>query len=327
MKAIVQERYGPPSDVLELRDIEPPAAADNQVLVRVEAASVNPADWHLMRGDPYIARLQTGMRRPKHTVLGSDVAGRVEAIGANVTAFGPGDEVYGCSFADGHGGFGERAAVRADLLAAKPANLSFEQAAAVPLAGMTALQGLRDHGRLQPGQKVLVIGASGGVGTFAVQIAKALGGEVTGVCSTRNVDLVSSLGADHVIDYTKEDFTRGGARYDLILQVAGTASPSDCRRALTPKGALLLSSGEPTGRVFGPVGRMVKAGVLAPFVSQRMLSFLMKPKKEDLLVLKQLIEDGKVTPVIDRTYPLAEVPEAIGYLEGLRARGKVVVII
>jgi NADPH:quinone reductase-like Zn-dependent oxidoreductase len=327
MKAIVQERYGPPRDVLELRDIEPPAVGDDQVLVRVQAASVNPADWHLMRGDPYIARLQMGLRRPKHAVLGSDVAGRVETVGANVARFAPGDEVYACSFSDGMGGFGERAAVRADLLAAKPANLSFEQAAAVPLAGMTALQGLRDHGRLEPGQKVLVIGASGGVGTFAVQIAKALGGEVTGVCSTRNVDLVTSLGADHVIDYTNEDFTRGGARYDLILQVAGTASPSDCRRALTPRGTLLLSSGEPTGRVFGPVGRMVKAGVLSPFVSQRMLSFLMKPKQEDLLVLKQLIEDGKVTPVIDRTYPLAELPEAIGYLEALRARGKVVVII
>jgi NADPH:quinone reductase-like Zn-dependent oxidoreductase len=327
MKAIVQERYGPPGDVLELRDIEPPAMGDNQVLVRVEATSVNPADWHMMRGDPYIARLQMGLRKPKHIVLGSDVAGRVEATGASVTTFQPGDEVYGCSFSDGYGGFGERVAVRADLLAAKPANLSFEQAAAVPLAGMTALQGLRDHGHLQAGQKVLIIGASGGVGTFAVQIAKALGGEVTGVCSTRNVELVSSLGADHVIDYTKEDFTRGGERYDVILQVAGTASPSECRRALTPKGTLLQSSGEPTGRVFGPVGRMVKAGVLSPFVSQRMLSFVMKPKGDDLLVLTQLIEDGKVTPVIDRTYPLAEVPEAIGYLEGLRARGKVIVTI
>jgi NADPH:quinone reductase-like Zn-dependent oxidoreductase len=327
MKAIVQERYGAPRDVLELRDVETPAVGDNAVLVRVEATSVNPADWHFMRGDPYIARLQMGLRRPKHTVLGGDVAGRVETVGANVTTLAPGEEVYGCSFSDGMGGFGERVAVRADLLAAKPANLSFEQAAAVPLAGMTALQGLRDHGRLEPGQKVLIIGASGGVGSFAVQIAKALGGEVTGVCSTRNVDLVGSLGADHVLDYTKEDFSRGAERYDVILQVAGTASPSDCRRALTPKGTLLQSSGEPTRRVFGPVGRMVKAGVLSPFVSQRMLSFVMKPKGDDLLVLKQLIEEGKVTPVIDRTYPLAEVAEAIAYLEGLRARGKVVVTI
>jgi NADPH:quinone reductase-like Zn-dependent oxidoreductase len=300
---------------------------DDEVLVRVHASSVNPADWHLMRGDPHIARLSFGLRRPKDTIPGCDVAGRVEAIGRNVTTVQPGDEVFGSPFMHGFGAFAERVVVPEDLLAPKPANLSFEQVAAVPLAASTALQGLRDHGRIEPGHKVLIIGASGGVGTFAVQLAKVLGAEVTGVCSTTNVDLVRSLGADHVIDYTQDDFTRGEERYDLILQVAGTSSPSDCRRALTPNGTLVLISGESDDRWIGPVDRIVKALLLSPFVSQRMVNFTVAPNQEDLQALKELIEAGKVTPVIDRTYSLSEAPEGIRYLEEGHARGKVVITV
>ena len=295
------------------------------MLVRVRATSVNPADWHLIRGEPYIARLQAGLRKPKNIVPGCDVAGHVEAVGKNVTMFRPGDEVFGSPFGRGLGTFAERVCVSDDRLALKPANLSFDQAAVVPLAAKTALQGLRDHGLVKPGHKVLVIGASGGVGTFAVQIAKSYGAEVTGVCSTRNVDLVRSLGADHVIDYTQVDFTEGGRRYDLIFQLAGTRSPSDCRRALTSKGTLLLSSGESGGRWIGPVDRIVKALVSSPFVSQKMTSFVVKPNMQDLQFLKGLIEAGNVTPVIDRTYSLSEVPQALEYLEEGRARGKVVI--
>ncbi|MBI3972065.1 MAG: NAD(P)-dependent alcohol dehydrogenase [Chloroflexi bacterium] len=327
MKAIVQDKYGSPEAVLKLQDIEKPVVKDDEVLVRVRAASVNPADWHLMRGKPYIARLQIGLRRPKDTVPGCDVAGQVEGVGKNVTMFQPGDEVFGSPFMHGFGAFAERVCVSEDLLAVKPANLSFDHAAAVPLAALTALQGLRDHGRIEPGHKVLIIGASGGVGTFAVQIAKSFGAEVTGTCSTRNVELVRSIGADHVIDYTQEDFTQGRQRYDLILQLAGTRSPSDCRRALTPKGTLVLISGESSGRWIGAVDRIVKARALSPFVSQTMVSFTVKPNKEDLQVLKELIEAGKITPVIDRTYPLSEVPKAIRYLEEGHARGKVVITV
>jgi NADPH:quinone reductase-like Zn-dependent oxidoreductase len=326
MKAMVNMKYGPP-DVLELTEVERPTPKDDEALLKVHAASVNPADWHLLRGTPYIARLQLGLRKPKDRILGCDVAGRVEAVGKNVTTLQPGDDVFGSPFMLGFGAFAERVCVSEDLLAPKPANLSFEQAAAVPLAASTALQGLRDHGRIEPGHKVLIIGASGGVGTFAVQIAKTLGAEVTGVCSTRNVELVRSLGADHIIDYTREDFTQSGQKYDLIFQLAGTHSPSECRRVLTSKGTLLQISGDSDGRWIGPVDRIIKALVLSPFVSQKMASFTVKPNKEDLQFLKQLIEAGTLTPVIDRTYPLSEVPEAIRYLEEGHAQGKVVITV
>jgi NADPH:quinone reductase-like Zn-dependent oxidoreductase len=326
MKAIVYHQYGSPS-VLGLREAEEPTPRADEVLVKVRAASVNPADWHLLRGEPYVARLQLGLRKPKVRVLGCDVAGQIEAVGETVEMLRAGDDVFGSPFMNGFGVFAEYVCVSEDLLAPKPANLSFEQAAAVPLAASTALQGLRDHGGIAPGQKVLIIGASGGVGNFAVQIARAFDAEVTGVCSNRNVEMVRSLGADHVIDYTREDFTQCGQRYDLIFQLAGTRSPSECRRALAPKGTLLLSSGESEGRWIGPVGRIIKALALSPFVSQKMASFTVKPNKEDLGFLKQLIEAGKLQPVIDRTYPLSETPEAIGYLENGHARGKVVITV
>ncbi len=327
MKAMVNMKYGPP-DVLELTEVEKPAPKDDEVLLKVHAASVNPADWHLLRGEPYIARLQLGLRKPKERVLGCDVAGQVEALGKNVKMLKPGDEVFGSPFMHGFGAFAEGVCVSEDLLAPKPATLSFEQAAAVPLAASTALQGLRDHGRIEPGHKVLIIGASGGVGTFAVQIAKSFDAEVSGVCSTRNVEMVRSLGADHVIDYTVEDFTQSGhKKYDLIFQLAGTRSPSECRRALTSKGTLLQISGESDGRWIGPVDRIIKALVLSPFVSQKMASFTVKPNKEDLQFLKELIEAGKLTPVIDRKYSLSETPEAIRYLENGHARGKVVICV
>ncbi len=323
MKAIVYTEYGS-SDVLELRDIDRPEIADEEVLVRVHAAGVDRGVWHIMTGLPYPIRLAGyGLRAPKNPVIGSDVAGVVEVAGKNVSRFQPGDEVFGI----GKGSYAEYVCAREDKLAPRPANLTFEQAAVVAISGLTALQGLRDHGRVESGQEVLVIGASGGVGTFAVQIAKAFGAEVTGVCSTRNVEMVRSLGVDHVIDYTQEDFTQSGQKYDLIFQLAGTRSPSDCRRALTSKGTLVLSSGESDGRWIGPVDRILKALVLSPFVSQKMTSFTVKPNKEDLQFLKQLIEAGTLTPVIDRTYPLAEVPEAIRYLEGGHAQGKVVITV
>ena len=323
MKAITYHRYGPP-DILELEEVEAPAVGDGDVLVRVRAAAANPRDWHLMRGLPYVVRPQFGLRRPRRSGLGGDVAGWVEAVGRDVTRFRPGDEV----FADIEtGGFAEYARVSEDALALKPANLTFEQAAAVPLAALTALQGLRDHGRLQAGQRVLIVGASGGVGTFAVQIAKAFGAEVTGVCSTRNLELVRSLGADHVIDYTREDYTRTGGRYDLVLQLGGTRSPWALRRALTPRGTLLPSSGDSDGRWVGPVGRMLQALALAPFVGQRLVPFLAKPSREDLEVMRELIESGRVSPVIDRTYPLSDTPEAIRHLETGHARGKIVITV
>jgi NADPH:quinone reductase-like Zn-dependent oxidoreductase len=323
MKAIVQDRYGSP-DVLELREIDKPVVEDDEVLVRVRAASANPADWHFMRGVPYIMRPQSGLGKPKSSVLGRDISGQVDAVGKDVTRFRPGDEVFANVEA---GGFAEYTCVSEGLVAPKPANLTFERAAAVPLAALTAVQGLRDAGQVQPGQKVLIVGASGGVGTFAVQIAKSFGAEVTGVCRTRNVEMVRSLGADHVIDYTQEDFTESGQKYELIFQLAGTRSPSDCRRALTSKGTLVLSSGESDGRWIGPVARMIKAAVLSPFVSQKLGSFLAKPNQDDLQFLKELIEAGKVKPVIDRTYPLSEVPDAIRYLEEGHARGKVVITV
>src|SRR5215208_2399671 len=324
MKAMVRDRYGSP-DVLELTDIDKPEPGDDEVLVRVHAASVNPADWHILRGAPYIARMQFGLRKPKDRVLGCDVAGQVEAVGKNVAMLKPGDDVFGSPFMHGLGAFAECVCVSEDLLVSKPATLSFEQAAAVPLAASTALQGLRDHERIEPGHKVLIIGASGGVGTFAVQIAKSFDAEVSGVCSTRNVEMVRALGAEHVIDYTREDFTQSGQKYDLIFQLAGTLSPSECRSALSTNGTLLISSGDSEGRWIGPVGRVIKGLVLSGFVSQKMASFTVKPNREDLQLLKQFIEDGTLTPEIDRTYPLAQVPEAIRYLEEGHARGKVVI--
>lgn len=327
MKAIVYERYGAPDEVFELREIEPPAVADDEALVRVRASSVNPVDWHYMRGEPYFMRAVSGLRAPKARVLGGDVAGRVEAVGPGVTAVRPGDEVFGSPVDGAFGTFAEMASVRADLLVPKPPSISFEQAAAVSFAGLTALQGLRDHGRVEAGQRVLVVGASGGVGTFAVQIAKALGAHVTGVCSTRNLDMVSSIGADEVIDYTREDFTRGTRRYDVIFQVAGRASPSSCRRALKTRGILVQCSGDARGRIAGPLGRLARAWLLSLVVSQRLTTFVARPKRDDLEVLRQLLESGAVTPVIDRTYPLDRVPEAIAYLEAGHAQGKIVITV
>jgi NADPH:quinone reductase-like Zn-dependent oxidoreductase len=327
MKAIVCHEYGAPDDVLRFTDIEQPTIGDNDVLVRVHATSVNPADWHLIRGMPYIARLQAGLRKPGFRVAGCDVAGKVEAVGDNVTTLQPGHEVFGSPFLRGFGAFAEQVAVPQDVVEHKPTNLSFDQAAAVPLAAITALQGLRDHGRIAPGHRVLIIGASGGVGTFAVQIARALGAEVTAVCSTRNIDLVRSLGASHVVDYTKDNVTAGEPRYDLVLQVAGTHSPSECRRLLSPKGTLVQISGDSAGRRIGALSRMIGARLLSPFVSQTLTSCMVKPAKDDLRTLKQLIEAGDVTPVIDRTYSLNEVPEALSYLEQGHARGKVVVTV
>ncbi|MDQ6878897.1 MAG: NAD(P)-dependent alcohol dehydrogenase [Candidatus Dormibacteraeota bacterium] len=322
MKAIAQDKFGS-SDVLQLREVPKPEVGPDQVLIRVRAASANPYDWHLMRGLPYIARLAgVGLRKPKQSLLGTDVAGEVEAVGSAVTRFRPGDAV--CGFV-GEGGFAEYVSAPERLLGLKPANLSFEQAATVPLAAVTALQGLRDAGGIRSGQKVLIVGASGGVGTFAVQIAKWYGAQVTGVCSTRNLELVRSIGADRVIDYTREDFTRNGQRYDLIFQLAGTTPPLACRRALAPKGTLVLSSGDSPGRIIGPVGRIIKAGVLSRFVGQTMRPFLAKASSDDLQFLRELIEAGKVTPVIDRTYPLSESADAIRYLETGHARGKVVI--
>jgi NADPH:quinone reductase-like Zn-dependent oxidoreductase len=334
MKAIVYGRYGSP-DVLELTDIDEPAVSDDQVLVRVRAASVNPADWHFMRGLPYLVRAFNGLRRPrKATVLASDMAGQVEAVGKNVTRLHPGDEVFGRTRAAHQpdrraviaaGGCAEYASLPDDLLELKPVNLTFEQAAAVPLAALTALQALRDKGNLQPGQQVLINGASGGVGTFAVQIAKSFGAEVTGVCSTRNMAMVGSAGADHVIDYTRSDFTRSGRRYDLILDT-GNRSLSDCRRALTRSGTLIVIGGS-AGRWIDGLGRANKARMLSPFVSQQLHPFLTRWNRQDLHLVKDLIEAGKITPVIDRTYPLPEAAEAIRYLEGGHARGKIVITV
>jgi NADPH:quinone reductase-like Zn-dependent oxidoreductase len=325
MKAIVGETYGSP-DALELREIAPPAIDAGDVLVRVRAASVNPADWHFLRGEPALLRLMSGLRRPKRPVPGMDVAGVVEQVGAGVTRFRPGDGVFGsCS-----GGFAELARGKEGDFAAKPVGIGFEQAAAVPIAGCTALEGLRDHGRLQRGQRVLVNGAAGGVGTFAVQLAKSFGGEVTAVCRTANIELVRSLGADHVVDYTAEDFARGDARYDLILNIAGNRSLADLRRVLTPSGTLVLIGagvGRGGGGGIGPLARPVAAAVLTRFVAQRLVSFIAKVRAADLATLAELIETGKVTPVIDRVYPLDEVPDAIRYLETGHARGKVVITI
>jgi NADPH:quinone reductase-like Zn-dependent oxidoreductase len=324
MKAMVRDTYGPP-DVLELRDIDIPEIGDDEVLVRVHAAGVGRDVWHVMTGLPYPIRLAGyGLRAPKNPVIGSDMAGVVEAVGKNVSRFQPGDEVFGI----GKGSYAEYVCAREDKLAPRPAeNLTFEQAAVVAIMGSTALQALRDHGKVHPGQEVLVIGASGGVGTYAVQLAKAFGAHVTGVCSTTKVEMVRSIGADHVIDYTQEDFAEGDQRYDLILDIGGNSSLSRLRRALAPQGTLVIVGGEGGGRWLGGTDRQIRALVLSPFVSQKLGTFVNKENHEDLLVLGELIESGKVTPVIDRTYPLSEVPEAIRYLEEGHARGKVVITV
>jgi NADPH:quinone reductase-like Zn-dependent oxidoreductase len=323
MKAIVRDKYGS-SDVLELEDIDKPTIGDDEVLVRVHAAGVDRGVWHLMAGLPYPIRLAGyGLRAPKNLVLGMDLAGVVEAVGKNVSRFQPGDEVFGI----GKGTFAEYARAREDKLAPKPANLTFEQAAVVAISGLTALQGLRDHGRVEPGQEVLVIGASGGVGTYAVQIAKAFGAHLTGVCSTAKVEMVRSIGADHVIDYTREDFAEAEQRYDVILDIGGNSTLSRLRRALTPQGTLVIVGGEGGGRWFGGTDRQLRALMLSPFVGQKLGTFVSKENHEDLIVLKELIESGKLTPVIDRTYLLAEVPQAIRYLEEGHARGKVVITV
>jgi len=323
MKAIVYCDYGLPN--LKLQEIEKPVPNDDQILVRVRAASVNPYDWHFIEGTPYIMRfLGVGLRKPKDTRLGVDFAGTVEAIGKNVTQFKPGDEVFG-----GRGGaFAEYVCPRASrAVALKPANLTFEQAASVNIAGITALQALRDKGNVQPGQKVLINGASGGVGTFAVQIAKSFGADVTGVCSARNVELVRSLGADQVIDYTKEDFAKGERRYDIILDNVPNHSLSECRRILNPNGKyVMIGGGGPNeSRWVGPFGRVISAMVLSPFISQKMGMMMADTSQKDLGVLADLMQSGKVKPVIDRTYKLSEVPEAIRYLEEGHARGKVII--
>ena len=320
MLAMVQDMYGS-AEVLQLRDIDKPAIADDEVLVRVRAAGVNPADWAIMSGLPYIARPVYGMRKPKNAVRGTDVAGQVEAVGIGVTRFQPGDQVFGWCI----GAYAEYAAVSEGALVLKPANLTFEQAAAVPMAGLVALQALRDHGNVQAGQTVLVNGASGGIGTFAVQIAKSLGADVTGVCSTRNMDMVRSIGADHVIDYTQKDFTRSGQRYDFILDNVANHSLSDLRGALTPTGTLVPNGGGFDNRWFASGGRVIRANVLKRSVDRRLRPFLVSPKLEDLVVLKELIEAGKITPVMDRTYPLSETPQAIGHVGEGHAQGKVAI--
>jgi NADPH:quinone reductase-like Zn-dependent oxidoreductase len=321
MKAIVYRCYGSP-DVLKVENVEKPTAADNEVLIKVHAASVNPLDWHFMRGMPYFMRLQAGMGAPKDTRLGVDFAGTIEAAGKNVKRFKPGDEVFGGA----DGAFAEYVAVpEDDALALKPSNISFEQAASVPIAALTALQALRDKGRLQPGQKVLINGASGGVGTFAVQIAKSFGADVTGVCSTRNVDMVRSIGADHVIDYTQEDFTASGIHYDLIIDTVGNHSLPQYRRALTPTGIFVVVGGPNDGHWIGPMTGFINAKLLSPFVSQTFVPFLARLTQKDLSNVADLMQAGKVTPVIDRSYKLSEVPAAMRYLEQGHARGKVVI--
>jgi NADPH:quinone reductase-like Zn-dependent oxidoreductase len=320
VKAIVQDAYGS-ADVLELRDIDKPEVGDNEVLVRVHGAGVDRGVWHLMTGQAYLIRLAGyGVRRPKNPVRGREVAGRVEATGKDVTRFQPGDEVMGT----GEGSFAEYARAREDKLAPKPTNLTFVQAAAVPISASTALQAVRDKGQVQPGQKVLIIGASGGVGTFAVQLAKAFGADVTGVCSTAKVDLVRSIGADHVIDYTREDFTTGSDRYDLILDIAGMAALAPLRRALTPTGTLVLVGGEEGGDwTGGTIGRQLRARTMSLFVRQRLSSCIAKERGSDVERLTELIESGRVTPSIDRTYPLTEAPAAMRHLEAGLVRGKI----
>jgi NADPH:quinone reductase-like Zn-dependent oxidoreductase len=323
VKAIVYTEYGPP-DVLKLEEVPKPAPSDDEVLVQVHAAAVNYGDWAILRGKPFVVRLMSGgLLRPKHTILGADIAGRVEAVGGNAKQFRPGDEVFGDISACGFGGFAEYVSVPENALALKPANLSFEEAAAVPMAGVVALQGLRDRGEIQAGQNVLIVGASGGNGTFAVQIAKSFGAQVTGVCSTRNVDLVRAIGADHVIDYTQEDFTTSGQRYDLILATGGYRSILDYRRALSPKGTYVM--------VGGAMAQVYQAMILGSFISmigsKKMGNLAAMSSQEDLVFMKELLEAGKVVPVIDRRYPLREVAKALRYYGEGHSQGKVVIAV
>ncbi len=323
MKAIVQDRYGS-ADVLEFREIDEPAVGRKDVLVRVHAAGCGPDVWHLMTGLPYFARLSIGVRKPKVPVRGRDVAGRVEAVGDDVTGFKPGDEVMGVA----EGSFSEFAIGRPDKLVHKPARLSFEEAASVPISGVTALQTVRDVGMVQAGDRVLVIGAAGGVGTLAVQMAKAFDAHVAGLCSSSKMDLVRSIGADDVIDYTREEFADGSRRWDVIIDTAGRRSLSHLRRALTPKGTLVIVGGDGGGPWTGGFFRgVLRAPLLSIFVGQKMRGLISKEKKKDLKTLTELIEAGKVAPVIDRTYPLVEAPDAIRYLEKGHPRGKVVIAV
>ena len=325
MTAIAQDEYGTaPEAVLRLAEITRPAIADDEILVRVRAASVDRGTWHLMAGLPYPMRLAGfGLRRPKAPNPGRSLAGTVESADPKVTQFVPGDEVYGTC----DGSFAPYARARASRLAPKPANLSFEQAAAVPVSALTALQAVRDQARVQPGQKVLIIGASGGVGTFAVQIAKAFGAQVTGVCSTAKTDLVRAIGADRVVDYTREDFADGQHHYDAILDIGGTSRLSHLRRALTPRGRLVMVGGESGGRWLGGMDRLLRAHLLFPLVSQKLSTFIASENSADLKILQDLIESGKITPAIDRTYPLSQTPAAIRHVQEGRARGKVVITI
>jgi NADPH:quinone reductase-like Zn-dependent oxidoreductase len=321
MKAIVQRRYGSP-DVLQLREVDEPVVGDDQVLVRVRAAAVNIGDWHLLRGVPYVIRLFAGLRGPRREIPGLDIAGQVEAVGGNVRQFRPGDEVFGwCK-----GAFAEYACAAESDLLPRPANLTSEQSAAVGDSALTALAAVRDQGRVKPGDKVLINGASGGVGTFAVQIAKSFGANVTGVCSARNLDTVRSLGADQVIDYTREDFTQTGQRYDVMLDLVGTRSLSDCRRALTARGTYVVVGVKDMGRWLG-LGRQVKALLLSPFVRQRMRVFVVRHNRQDLAVLKELVEAGKIAPVIDSRFALSDVPDALRYQGEGHARGKIVIAV
>lgn len=323
MKAIVYTQYGPP-DVLQLKEVPKPTPKDDEVLIKIHAAAANPVDWRLLRADPCLVRLFSGILKPKYKILGADIAGQIEAVGRDVKQFQPGDEVFGDIFGNGLGGFAEYVSVPEQAaVVPKPAGMTFEEVAAVPLAALTALQGLRDIGKIQSGQKVLVNGASGGVGTFAVQIAKSFGAEVTGVCSTRNVDMVRSIGADHVIDYTQEDFTKNGQDYDLIFAVAGNRSIWDYKRALRPKGRYVMAGGS--------MAQFVQAIFLGPWISltgsKKMTNFTTKETKQDLACIKELLEAGKVVPVIDRRYPLREVADSLRYLEEGHAQGKVVITV
>ena len=323
MKAIVYTEYGSP-DVLELKEVVKPTPKDDEVLVKVYAVSVNAADLHLLRADPFLVRLSSGLLKPKNQILGSDIAGRVEAVGRNIKEFKPGDDVFGDISAGGWGGFAEYVCVHEDALVLKPANLSFEEAAAVPMAAVTALQGIRYAGQIRPGQKVLIHGASGGVGSYALQLAKSFGAEVTAVCSTRNLDMARSIGADHVIDYTNEDFAKNGKKYDLILAVNGDRAISDYRRALSPTGIYVQTGGS--------MRQMTQAMLQGPWISrtggQKMGNMgVAKPNKKDLITMKELLEAGKVKPVVDRCYQFHQVADAIRYLEGGHAQGKVVITV
>ena len=318
MKAIVYTKYGPP-DVLELKEVEKPTPKDNEVLIEVHAASVNHSDASFVTGKPYLARLWSGLLKPRNTMLGADIAGRVEAVGRNVKQFQPGDEVFGDISGCGWGGFAEYVSVPENALARKPASMTFEEAAAVPQAATVALQGLRDKGQIQPGQKVLINGASGGIGTFAVQIAKSFGAEVTGVCSSRNLDLVRSIGADQVIDYTREDFTKSGQHYDLIFDIVVNCSVSDYMRALSPKGNYVACAFNPVSLFLGPLISMIGSKTVG--------SLIAKANVEDLVYVKELLDAGKVVPVIDRRYPLSEVAEAVRYYGEGHPQGKVVITV